>query len=158
MADAYLNSRRFVLKATGAMATSTLLAGCMGGGPRMGGPDDDGDDAEGRVAIDPGTDIEFSAQTSHWEGLAPPSIEGAANPTLVLQEGEDYTIGWTDGDGGGHNIELRDDTDAVVHDLATDVVTDPDADQILDITASTAMAQYVCDPHESTMRGDLQIE
>lgn len=143
---------------------SALLAGCMrggppGGGPPGGGPDDDGNGGDGsEVEIDPGTDIEFSAQTSHWEGLAPSSIEGAENPTLVLQEGEDYTIGWTEGDGGGHNIEIRNENDAVVDDLSTEVVSEPGGDQILAITASSEMAQYVCDPHETTMRGNLQIE
>lgn len=143
---------------------STLLAGCMRGGPRDGGPRDGGpgdggnDGDGGEVEIEPGTDIEFSAQTSHWEGLAPSSIEGAENPTLILQEGEDYTIGWTQGDGGGHNIEIRDENDAVVDNLSTEVVSDPDEDQILAITASSEMALYVCDPHENTMRGDIRIE
>lgn len=147
------------MQVTGATAMSTLLAGCMRGGPPGGGPDDDGNGGDGSgVKIDPRTDIEFSAQTSHWEGLAPSSIEGAENPTLVLQVGEDYTIGWTEGDGGGHNIEIRDENDEVVDDLATEVVSEPDEDQILEITASSEMAQYVCDPHQNTMRGDLQIE
>ncbi len=131
-----------------------MRGGHRGGGP--GGGDSGGDGGVGD--IEPGTAIEFSAQTSHWEGLAPPSIEGVANPTLVLQEGEAYTIGWTQGDGGGHNIEIRDDTDAVVDDLSTEVVSEADEDQILAITASNELAQYVCDPHENTMRGDLQIE
>lgn len=144
------------MRLTGATAVSTLLAGCMRGGPRDGGPDDDGTGGDGGgVQIDPRTDIEFSAQNSHWEGLAPSSIEGAENPTLVLQEGEDYTVGWTEGDGGGHNIEIRDENDEVVDDLSTEVVSEPDEDQILEITASSEMAQYICAPHENTMRGDL---
>lgn len=152
------------MQVTGATAVGTLVTGCMrggprGGGPPDGGPDDDGNGGDGsEVEIDPGTDIEFSAQTSDWEGLAPSSIEGAENPTLVLQEGEDYSIGWTEGDGGGHNIEIRNENDAFVDDLSTEVVSEPGEDQILAITASSEMAQYVCDPHETTMRGDLQIE
>lgn len=146
---------------TGAAAASALLAGCSdrgppGDGPASGGPDDDGNG--GSVDIDPGTDIRFSAQTSHWEGLAPSSVDGAENPTLVLQAGADYTIGWTEGDGGNHNIEIRGGNDEVVGDLSTDVVSQPGADQILEITASGEMAAYVCDPHETTMRGTLQIE
>jgi len=132
-----------------------------GGGPGDGGPGGGGAEDDGTgdgVAIGPGTTIEFSAQTSHWEGLAPASIEGTENPTLVLQEGEDYTIGWTETDGGSHNIEIRDENDAVVDDLSTPVVSEPDESQLLSITASSAMAQYVCAPHASTMRGDLQIE
>lgn len=159
MSSADSITRRRIVQLTGTTAMSTLLAGCMGGGPRDGGPDDDGADADGGgVEIDPGTDIEFGAQTTHWEGLAPSSIDGTENPTLVLHEGEDYTIGWTEGDGGGHNIEIRDENDGVVDDLSTEVVSEPDEDQILEITASSEMAQYVCDPHENTMRGDLQLE
>jgi len=129
------------------------------GGPGGGSPDDEGTDGDsGGVAIEPGTDIEFSAQTTHWEGLAPASIAGMENPTLVLQADEAYTIGWTEGDGAGHNIEIRDESDAVVDDLSTQVVTEPGEDQVLAITASSEMAQYVCDPHETTMRGDMQVE
>lgn len=136
-----------------------MRGGPRDGGPRDGGPGGDSNGADGdRVVIDAGTDIKFSAQTTHWEGLAPSSIEGAENPTLVLQEGEDYTIGWTEGDGAGHNIEIRGENDEVVDTLSTKVVSSPDEDQILGITASSEMAQYVCDPHENTMRGNLQIE
>lgn len=152
------------MQLTGATAVSTIVAGCMRGGPGPGGPrgggpggDDNGGDGS-RVEIDPGTAIEFSAQTSHWEGLAPASIEGTENPTLVLQEGEDYTIGWTEGDGGSHNIEIRDENDEVVDDFSTEVVSEPDDEQILEITTSIEMAHYVCAPHETTMRGDLQID
>nr|WP_276249289.1 plastocyanin/azurin family copper-binding protein [Halomicroarcula sp. SHR3] len=151
-----------------ATAAGSLLAGCMrspggggpGGGPGGGGgADDDGTDGGGDgVTIDPGTTIEFSAQTSHWEGLAPAPIEGTENPTLVLQEGEEYTIGWTESDGGSHNIEIRNENDEIVGDLSTPVVSEPDEAQLLTLTASSEMAQYVCAPHATTMRGDLQFE
>ncbi|MFC6756776.1 plastocyanin/azurin family copper-binding protein [Halomicroarcula sp. GCM10025894] len=89
-------------------------------------------------------------------GAAP--IEGTENPTLVLQEGEEYTIGWTESDGGSHNIEIRNENDEIVGDLSTPVVSEPDEAQLLTLTASSEMAQYVCAPHATTMRGDLQFE
>lgn len=161
------HSRRRFVRLAGATAGSVLVGGCFDRGPRGGGPhggghrggdaDDDGDGGEA-VTIDPGTDIEFSAQTTHWEGLAPSAIEGAENPTLILETGAEYTIGWTEGDGGGHNIEIRDESGAVVDGLETEVVTDPGRSQLLEITADAEMARYVCDPHENSMRGTIEVE
>lgn len=34
---------------------------------------------------------------------------------------------------------------------------EPSEDQVLEFTASEEMAQYVCEPHETTMIGDLEI-
>jgi hypothetical protein len=157
-------SRRTALKLTGAAASTALVAGCGGsgngngnGGNGNGNGNGNGGGSSG-VEIEPGTTIELSGQTSEWQGLAPSGIEGASNPTLILQEGEDYTIGWTEGDGAGHNIEIHNSDGSVVNDLSTEVVTEPGEDQMLDITASSEMAQYVCNPHATTMVGDIQVE
>ncbi|TYT60789.1 plastocyanin/azurin family copper-binding protein [Natrialba swarupiae] len=150
-------SRRTTLKLTGAAAATALVAGCSDDG--NGNGNGNGDDGVDGIAIDPGTDIRFDGQTAGWEGLEPSSIESEQNPTLVLEEGGEYTIGWTEGDGAFHNIEIRDDGDDVVDDLQTDETDDDEPDdQILEFEASAEMAQYVCEPHETTMVGDLQVE
>ncbi|SFC33649.1 Tat (twin-arginine translocation) pathway signal sequence [Halobiforma haloterrestris] len=155
-------SRRTFLKAAGAAGATVLVAGCSGNDgdgdgedeTENGNEDDGGSDG---FEIDPGTQIELDGQTAGWEGLAPGDIEGEQNPTLILQEGEDYEIGWTQGDGSQHNIEIRDDGGDVVDDLSTEQVAEPE-DQWLEFTASSEMASYVCNPHETTMIGDIVVE
>lgn len=163
-------TRRTILKVVGASSLTVAIAGCSGdddaGGEDDGGNDDSGGEEEEEengggadgFEMDPGTDIRLDGQTAGWEGLEPAAIEGEQNPTLVLQEGEDYTIGWTQGDGANHNIEIRDDSDDIVDDLVTEQVADPGDDQILEFTASSEMASYVCDPHEMTMNGDIVVQ
>ncbi|SDR07418.1 plastocyanin/azurin family copper-binding protein [Natronobacterium texcoconense] len=159
-------TRRKVIKLAGAAGAAALVAGCADEGNGEEEPADDeeepADDEEEEngngEAIEPGTDIEFDAQTPGWEGIAPSEIEGEENPTLTLEEGEDYTIGWPEeSDGAQHNIEIWDEDGEVVDDLETEVTEEPSEDQVLEFTASEEMAQYVCEPHETTMIGDLEI-
>ncbi len=107
--------------------------------------------------IEPGTEILFGGETTEWVGLEPSAIDGTANPTLVLEAGEEYTIGWTDGDGAQHNIEIWDENEAVVDDLETELVVEPDEGQRLTVTASEEMAAYVCHPHYFTMQGTIRV-
>lgn len=133
-----------------------LVAGCNDNS----GNGDDGDDDDGTgggVNLDPGTDIRFSAQTTAWEGLEPSEIDGESNPTLILQEGEDYTIGWTEGDGSNHNIELRDENGEVVEDYETDLASEGGEEQIIEFTATSEIAVYRCEPHQQ-MEGEIQVE
>ncbi|ELZ21941.1 blue (type 1) copper domain-containing protein [Haloterrigena salina JCM 13891] len=121
---------------------------------------DDEESAEGQeVRIDPGTRIDFSAQTIEWKGIAPASIEDLSNPTLVLEAGETYELGWTEGDGTVHNIEIRNADDEVVDDLSTELTSEEQpADQFLAFEASDEMAAYACEPHRNTMHGEIRIE
>ena len=159
-------NRRTILHAAGASTLAVAVAGCLGdddNGDAAAGDDtgdDDGDDDGGAdgFEIDPGTEIVFDGLTQGWVGLEPSAIDGEENPTLVLQEGEEYTMGWTDGDGSQHNIEIWDDGGDVVDNLQTDLTADPDDDQFLEFTASTEMAEYVCEPHATTMIADIVVE
>lgn len=147
-------SRRTALKVTGTAAATALVAGCSGGGG--GGSEDDGSSSSSEIEVEPGQ-VEFEGATSAWVGLAPDSIADEENPTLVLQEGEEYEFGWTEGDGSEHNIEIWDSNDEVIDDLETEQVTEPE-DQWLTFEASSDMAAYVCDPHSSSMIGDITVE
>lgn len=124
------------------------------------GDETDGDNGDGAeaISIEPETAIEFSGSMGGWTGIAPSSIEGETNPTLSLQEGETYEIGWTEGDGMGHNIEIRNDSDEVVNDLSTEITADPGDGQWLEFEATSEMAQYLCNPHQSSMVGSIQVE
>ncbi|OLZ42465.1 hypothetical protein A6E15_16510 [Natrinema saccharevitans] len=107
--------------------------------------------------IEPGTEILFGGETTEWVGLEPSAIEGVANPTLVLEAGEEYTIGWTEGDGAQHNVEIWDENEDVVDGLETELAAEPDEGQRLTVTASEEMAAYVCHPHTITMQGTIRV-
>ena len=124
--------------------------------------DDDGAPATNTQTITvedagPTTTFEFRGAIGGWEGIAPSSIEGDTNPTLTLQEGETYKLGWTEGDGFGHNIAIRDANGNVIDDLATERTTDPGDGEWLTFTATSEMAEYVCEPHQSTMVGNIEV-
>ncbi|MDG5818906.1 hypothetical protein [Natronococcus sp. A-GB7] len=150
-------TRRTVLKAAGASLLVTTTAGCFGGN----GDDDDDDggaeETDDGYEIEPGTTILFEGRTSGWVGLEPEAIAEEQNPTLILQEGEEYEIGWPEGDGSRHNIEIWDEDGDVVEDYETDLTDDPGDDQILAITATEEMAAYRCRPHGS-MEGEIRVE
>jgi len=176
-------TRRTVLQLAGVAVAGGSLAGCLDDSASTDDNEDDpttnespasadnsSDASDGEATddtdttiegskIEPGTTIEFDGQTIGWEGIAPSSIEGATNPTLVLEEGGSYEMGWTIGDGAQHNIEIRDDSGAVVNDLATEGTTAEETeDQFLEFEASSDMTTYICKFHETTMVGELQVE
>ncbi|WP_233710658.1 plastocyanin/azurin family copper-binding protein [Natronococcus pandeyae] len=119
---------------------------------------DEGEQTDDRYEIAPGESITLDGVTSGWVGIAPSEIEGEANPTLVLEEGAEYEIGWVDSDGMSHNVELRDEGDEVVDDYTTELTDDPGDDQFLEFEASRELAYYVCHPHEAVMRGRIHVE
>ena len=149
-------SRRTALKLTGAATATALVAGCSDDDDNGNG---NGDEEGESFDIEPGTTIVLYGDTAGWEGVEPSEIDGVQNPTLVLEEGEEYEIGWEEGDGQSHNIEIRDEDDQVVDDLATDETndTEPD-DQFIDFEASEEMVDYVCLPHDTAMRGSIEVE
>ncbi len=155
-------SRRTALKLTGAAASAAVLAGCSSADDGEGGAGDGSDDGDAtggeQYEIDPGTEIIFYGDQGGWEGKAPADIEGVENPTLVLQAGETYTIGWDEGDGGTHNIELRDSGGSVVGDYETGFTNDSEPDdQFIEFEATDEIAVYRCDPH-AQMEGDIVVE
>ncbi|PGF14506.1 PKD domain-containing protein [Natrinema sp. CBA1119] len=137
-----------MLTLTGVATSTAFIAGCGGGG----------NGGNGGEAIEPGMQIEFNGQTSGWVGIAPDSIADEENPTITLQAGETYEIGWTEGDGANHNIAIYDDSDEVINDLATEETSDPGDDQWLEFEASSEMVTYICEVHPTSMVGDIQVE
>lgn len=156
-------SRRTVMKLAGAATATAVVAGCTGNGDdddAEDNGDDNGDDnGADEVEVEAGGRIVLEAITSGWVGQEPAEIEGARNPTFILEEGEEYEIGWEEGDGGVHNIEIVDGDDELVDDdLSTEQVTDTEPDdQFLTFEATAEMEEYVCRPHPQNMRGPLEI-
>ncbi|SEQ50885.1 cupredoxin domain-containing protein [Natrinema salaciae] len=143
-----------MLELTGAAASIAFIAGCSGDGNGGDGGNGGGD---GGIEIEPDTQIEFDGQTAGWLGIAPDAIADEENPTLILQEGATYEMGWTTGDGAEHNIAIYDENDEVVDDLVTERVTEPE-DQWLEFEASSEMVTYICEVHPNTMVADIQVE
>lgn len=107
----------------------------------------------GAVQEDEEADIELGARVRGWEGARPDEIEGETNPTLELVADEDYVLVWENLDGQGHNfaIETEDGEDLVSSEFATNgTVT-------VEFTASEEMHEYYCEPHPSSMRGEIEI-
>ncbi|MGQ3412893.1 plastocyanin/azurin family copper-binding protein [Natrinema sp. LN54] len=151
-------SRRTALKLTGAAASTALIAGCSSGDGNGNG-NGNGDSNDGPVEIEPDTEILFKADSLGWTGKSPSSIEGQENPTIALQEGETYTIGWDEGDGQGHNFAIYDDSEGVVGDYSTEQVSEPGEDQVYEIEVTSEMAEYVCEPHyDSGMAGSIDVQ
>ncbi|QCS40901.1 twin-arginine translocation signal domain-containing protein [Natrinema versiforme] len=149
-------SRRTALKLTGAAASTALIAGCSSDDGNGNGNGNGGGASE--YEAEPEDEIHFEATTGDWTGIKPSEIEGSSNPTLILEEGETYYIGWTEGNNTEHNIEIWDENDEVVEEYETEEVSEPDDDQILEVTATSDMVAYVCDPHSSQMHGEIQVE
>lgn len=146
-------TRRAALGAIGATST-TLLAGCLGGNGNedLGDQELDPDDWEDVESI------ELDGYTRNWIGVSPDHIEDITNPTLLLFEGREYEISWTNRDGSPHNIAIRDEDQSVVDDYRTSNKRDRDESQTLEFEATTEMHEYVCQPHPHSMIGYLQVE
>lgn len=148
------HTRRTVLKAAGASTLAVAVAGCTGGDDA---DDENGDenDADG-FEIDAGETITLEGHSSGWEGIAPEQIEGETNPTLVLEEGADYEIGWEPGDSLEHNIQLWDENEELVdEEYRTEVTAEPE--ETIEFTATTEIAYYRCNPHPG-MQGEIRVE
>jgi glucose/arabinose dehydrogenase/plastocyanin len=128
--------RRFLtLAATGTLASVGAIAGAK---------------AQSRPQT-----IHLGGKATGWVGRAPASIAGKTNPTLHLEAGETYRITWENADGRPHNVALLDGEDRVLK--RTPFVSKQGATQTIEFTARKEMAEYVCQAHLASMRGDIRI-
>lgn len=146
-------SRRTALAATGGAVCGTLLAGCTGG-----------DDGPAEVEIEPGTRMVFRATQANWIGKAPAKIEDERDPTLILTEGETYTLGWDEGDGATHNIRLLDSDNYPVQPsrgeekYSTPVTPTPsETESFIEFEALAEIAYYSCNGH-GDKKGEIIVE
>jgi len=154
-------SRRTALKLTGAAASTALVAGCSGGNGDGNGNGNGNGDGSGAVEISPDETITLKATSSNkWEGKSPSGIEGQENPTLALQEGETYEIGWDENGGSAHhNIAIYNGDGSTHNGKESEVTADPGDGQTLEFEASSDTVEYVCVPHyTSGMAGDIELQ
>lgn len=150
-----------MLKLSAVATIPAALAGCNDNNgndePANDENGNDENDEENGEPIEPG-EIELDGETEAWTGVSPDEIADEDNPTLTLEEGEEYEITWENIDGVEHNIEIRDDGDEVVDDYETDLIDEEGETQTLEVDEVTdEMTQYVCEPHEGTMVGDIEV-
>lgn len=110
----------------------------------------------GNVALAQETQsIELGGETSGWIGVAPEEIADETNPTLELEEGTTYEITWENLDGAAHNIVI---VDSEGEDLErTELMSEEGETQSLEFEATSEMAEYYCEPHRATMRGEISV-
>ncbi|OIB59065.1 hypothetical protein BBD46_06055 [Natrialba sp. SSL1] len=139
------STRRRMLQLTG----GTLAIGFLG--TTVSAQDDEPIEAE--------TEIMFDGLTEGWVGVEPEEIEDEENPTLILTEGDAYEITFENIDGAEHNIEIVDEDDEVVDEYETDTNSEEGETETLEIDEVTdEMAEYVCRPHQETMRGEIDVQ
>ena len=150
-------SRRTALKLAGATAAAAVVAGCSSADDIDDGATNGDDNGEDSFEIDAGEQILLEGITGGYVGIEPSDIEGVENPTLVLEDGEEYEIGWTQGDGASHNVELWDSSENMVEDYGTSLTDDPGDGDFLTFTATDEIAYYRCNPHPD-MQGEIDVQ
>ena len=98
--------------------------------------------------------VRLDGAVSGWVGRAPDAIAGETNPTLRLEPGRRYRLVWTNVDGQPHNVALLDGSGEVLE--RTAFVTEQDTVQVFEFTARDALAEYVCEAHPGSMRGNVR--
>ncbi|WP_226010468.1 PQQ-dependent sugar dehydrogenase [Halomicrobium salinisoli] len=101
--------------------------------------------------------IRLDGDTAGWmvpDDAGDPVGEGP-NPTLTLQPGQDYEVTWENVDGQPHNFAVVDGDDETL--LSSEIIEEQGATQTVEFTASEEMAEYLCDVHPVSMRGDVEI-
>ncbi|WP_256299723.1 PQQ-dependent sugar dehydrogenase [Haloarchaeobius salinus] len=100
-------------------------------------------------------EIRLGGEVEAWQGRAPESISGQANPTLSLQAGQQYELTWENLDGLPHNVLIRDsDGNQLVR---SELISQQGETQTVTFTASSEMSRYLCEVHPNTMVGDVSV-
>ncbi len=102
------------------------------------------------------SEIELDGVSDGWVGVSPEEIADETNPTLELEAGETYDLTWENIDGIGHNfVIIDDDGDQLVE---TEIIEGEGETQTVEFEAEDEMAEYYCEPHPQTMRGDITTD
>lgn len=99
------------------------------------------------------TEITLDGQASGWVGRSPATISGVVNPSLGLTPGQTYRVTWTNRDGAAHNFVVADSGGTQV--VRSDIVDEQGASQTVEFEVTSAMTEYFCEVHPSSMRGQI---
>lgn len=101
------------------------------------------------------TTFQLGGKVAGWQGRSPSAIKGQTNPTLALKPGKTYKIVWENVDGAPHNVVIE---DANGNNLVrTKLIGRQGATQSVTFTASKKMAEYYCQVHPQSMRGNVRV-
>ncbi|WP_436343811.1 PQQ-dependent sugar dehydrogenase [Natronorubrum sp. FCH18a] len=99
--------------------------------------------------------IELGGETSGWQGVSPDDIADEENPTLDLEEGTTYEVVWENLDGQPHNFVVESEDGEELE--RTELMSEEGETQSLEFEATSEMAEYYCEPHAGTMRGEISV-
>lgn len=138
--------------------TPTAADGRTDGANATGGGDGndtspDEDDPVGES--DASSTIRIGAETAGWTGQEPAQVAGETNPTLELEAGSSYEIVWDNLDGEEHELILADGNGDEVE--ASDSSSTEGETVSLRFTASEDLAEYLCEYHPESMRGEIEV-
>ncbi|MFC4541706.1 plastocyanin/azurin family copper-binding protein [Halosolutus amylolyticus] len=142
-------SRRTALRFIGATTAAAGLTSAVAAQE----DEDTGDDANGE-----GTDrlpIILAGRIEYWYGVAPEAIEGEENPTLDLEEGEEYELVWINVDGVEHELVVE---SGDGEELEASEASETAGEAVsMTFEASEDAAEYYCQFHPESMRGDVEL-
>lgn len=113
--------------------------------------DDADDDGDGPDRLP----IVLGGRVDYWLGVAPDAIEGEENPTLELEEGEEYELVWVNLDGVEHNAILEGE-DGEELESSGDGETAGEAVSMT-FEATAELSEYFCEYHPDSMRGSVEL-
>jgi hypothetical protein len=140
------HTRRTVLRIAAAVAASAGVAGTVAA------QDDEEDAEDGETERLP---IVLGGRREYWYGIAPEAIEGEENPTLEFADGEEYELVWINLDGVEHELVLESEDGEALG--ASDETETAGEAVSMTIEASDEIAEYYCEFHPDTMRGDVDL-
>ncbi|WP_049923255.1 cupredoxin domain-containing protein [Halopiger djelfimassiliensis] len=164
------HTRRTAMKRVGAIAATAGIAGTAGaqGDDGDGTHHDDGHhnehhgsdgsetDGSGTAGDGDRLSIILAGRTEYWYGIAPAEIEGEENPPLNLEAGREYELVWINVDGAEHEL--------IVESADGEELEESDSSETageavsMTFEASEDAAEYYCEYHPETMRGDVVFE
>ena len=111
--------------------------------------------AESRPPVIYEDTIVLGGRAAHWLGLAPGGIWGRENPTLRLRGGREYTLVWLNLDGQEHDFHVVNGNGEELADTSARSEVGETHDTTFE--ATDGMAEYYCDFHPESMRGNVEV-
>ncbi len=109
--------------------------------------------AQQTTTADVATSFFIGGEVAGWQALQQGPISEGVNPTLNLETGRRYEVTWRNLDGLPHNFAIVDSNGNVL--LATDIMSRQGETQTVTFEATERMAEYLCQVHPSSMRGEI---
>ena len=149
-------TRRSACRLVGIAALAPVLAGC--GGP---GDEDETDEEAVDEAWADVDEIVLEGHEDGWVGVEPEPILDETNPTLVLEEGNEYEITMENGDGEDHNLSVYEengDNGSRRDDVAeTEILNEEGETASISFEAEPDLDEYMCDLHPDNMTGEIDV-